>query len=185
MNYKQLLKQRYNAELARLQLLQEADLEFTTISLQTNLLPLPGNVNGNKSKELEVYKMLASYNLEPAVYYFEIEAYDNDALLKHLHQAKEKKDRAYPKSKLSGDTSPTKILYVGSVKTNFYGRIIQHLGYGHRNTYALHLSHWAIDIPIKLKLHYCILPPKYLDIIRDIEATISEALNPLVGKREE
>lgn len=83
-----------------------------------------------------------------------------------------------PNNAKSNDSN---ILYIGSVEKSIHLRIRQHLGSGNSQTYALQLKHWA-EKDWKFRFYY--FDVEEIEIIRDIEASLSQALNPLIGKRE-
>ena len=75
-------------------------------------------------------------------------------------------------------------LYVGKVKTGFYGRLITHLGY-HKSTQTagLQLFHW-FDVGefSTLTLNYIILDKDMANMITVLEIETAQRLKPLLGK---
>ncbi len=73
---------------------------------------------------------------------------------------------------------PSSTMYVGSSTTGLKNRIKQHLGEGHKRTYALHLSEWFKgDYEITIQVYN--QSPEVLQIIED---GISYDLKPAFGK---
>jgi len=90
--------------------------------------------------------------------------------------------RIYEKEKKSSD-----ILYVGSKIKDIHLRFKQHMGWGPKNTYALQLKEWAKNYKEWKFLFYYIIIENIGDdkyILRDIEAAISNRLEPILGKDE-
>lgn len=77
-----------------------------------------------------------------------------------------------------------KVLYVGSVKSGFYTRFIQHLGYGTKNTAALQLIHWGLPLFSKIKMTY--LPVDYSDLALHtlVEIAMCKTVTPMIGRME-
>lgn len=75
-------------------------------------------------------------------------------------------------------------LYVGKVKTGFWGRVITHLGYSQsRRTAGLQLSHWyEYDKFSDLTLNYIIFEKEMENLISVIEVELSKELRPILGK---
>jgi hypothetical protein len=123
------------------------------------------------------------------VYFFELsEVIDKNILLEKIKEFKSNeiidgidKKRAMSKSPSSFDDNISDILYVGSIKENIHKRIKEHIGFGSKSTYAIHLKHWA---PKELKLNFYYIKIENPDLTYDIEAAIADYLNPLIGKRE-
>ena len=77
----------------------------------------------------------------------------------------------------------TKILYVCIVKVNFYGRVIQHLGYHKQlHTQGLQLDHWAKDCDVKLELYVIEFNNDMSDMVATVEQYFAQVLKPLLGK---
>ena len=91
-----------------------------------------------------------------------------------LKAYKNKKERSCPKL-----NAPSNILYVGSSTTGLYNRIKQHMGDGHKGTYALHLKQWFDgDYKITIKQY-----DKSREVIQIIEDELSYQLKPAFGKQ--
>ncbi|WP_289038510.1 hypothetical protein [uncultured Zobellia sp.] len=77
----------------------------------------------------------------------------------------------------------SKALYVGKVKRNFWGRVIQHLGYYHvKRTQGLQLYHWAKELGLKVRLHAYEFEPEMDDLVSLFELQFSRILKPITGK---
>ena len=74
----------------------------------------------------------------------------------------------------------SEVLYVGSSTTGVKKRLEQHLGYGHPQTYALHLCHW-LDEEVRIQVF------EYQSLSRDILQLIEDAISadkiPMFGKK--
>ena len=120
----------------------------------------------------------------PVLYWFEILSDNtNDSIIASLRGYKRLKDhRAIPYFKESYDRH-TRILYVGKCKRDFYGRVIQHLGYFTTPTIqGLQLYHWAKDINLKVRIHAIEFPNEMEDIMPIVESFFAKQLHPLIGK---
>ena len=74
-------------------------------------------------------------------------------------------------------------LYVGKVKRNFYGRVMQHLGYySTPATQGLQLYYWAKDLHLEIRLHAIEFERDMEDMMPAIEQYFANTLKPLVGK---
>jgi hypothetical protein len=81
---------------------------------------------------------------------------------------------AMPKSNTSSD-----VLYVGSSRNNLKQRLLQHAGYGHGKTYALHLKDWFKG-QVKITIKEYDVSDSVLQLIED---AIAFDLKPAFGKR--
>ena len=73
--------------------------------------------------------------------------------------------------------------YVGS-SSDIACRFKEHLGYGARRTYALHLSSWALELKIPLEivaLRYSLSVQD--DVIGALEDALWTALRPMFGRK--
>jgi hypothetical protein len=120
------------------------------------------------------------------IYFFELaDVLNKSDLLENIKEFKSVENinlkRALPKSPSSFDDSDSTILYVGSIKKDIHKRIKEHIGFGSSSTYAMHLKFWA---PKELKLNFYYIKIENPILTYDIEAAITDHLNPLIGKRE-
>lgn len=117
-----------------------------------------------------------------AIYYFKLESdCDTASVFKSLSTYKASKERSCPKIDKKR-SSETVFLYCGSTKKNLHNRLLQHLGKGHRHTYALQLSHWAHEINLKVEFNFGWIESSYKDFTELLESSLAEKLKPLVGK---
>src|SRR5471030_3340809 len=75
--------------------------------------------------------------------------------------------------------APSNVMYVGSSTTGIKKRIEQHVGQGHKATYALHLSHW-FNGKYKITVWQYDVSDEVLQIIED---DISDRKKPAFGKQ--
>jgi hypothetical protein len=79
----------------------------------------------------------------------------------------------------------SRILYVGKVKRNFWGRVIQHLGfYKVAATQGLQLFHWAPGLELEVKLTVFEFQPAMVELLLLLENTLAAYLKPLIGKHK-
>lgn|SRR5690606_15503641 len=89
--------------------------------------------------------------------------------------------RSTAKIPSSAKANDSNVLYVGSVQEYIHSRTRQHLGFGHPHTFSLQIKHWALP-NWKFRFYYIQVSNK--EVTTDIEAALSNELNPLIGKRE-
>ncbi|WP_192820959.1 hypothetical protein [Rufibacter sp. LB8] len=122
----------------------------------------------------------------PVLYWFEIISdIDNQAIIaeltKYINLGDYKSVPALKKT-LNFDT---RALYVGKVKTQFWGRLIQHLGYYKvKATQGLQLYYWAKNLPIKFKIHVYEFEKNMADLMPIVENALAKELKPLIGKHK-
>lgn len=140
-----------------------------------------------KSEQLkDVFEQLKKIK-NPVLYWFEIdETKINAEKIRSLyteHLAK-KSNRAISSYKKDFDRN-SKTLYVGKVKTGFWGRFITHLGY-HKSTQTagLQLFHWynVVDGLPALKLNYIVFEREMEDLISILELDLARELKPILGR---
>jgi hypothetical protein len=99
--------------------------------------------------------------------------------------AKAKKDgRAYPRlNSQSRPKSQSRCLYVGSSE-KVHQRLKEHLGYGAKGTYALHLAHWASQFLVQLEFK-CAKYRAGLDpeIYQALEDALWNGMSPMFGRK--
>lgn len=119
----------------------------------------------------------------PVLYWYEItSSHSNNNIITALKEYKQKKLRVTPVIYKSYDRD-TRILYVGKCKENFWGRVIQHLGYYKTpTTQGLQLFHWAKELRLEVKLNALEFAPDMKDIMPVVELFFAKQLHPLVGK---
>jgi len=112
--------------------------------------------------------------IKTAIYIIEQVSGDISETFSLLSTYKATKDRSCPAL-----NSPSKIMYVGSSTTGVKSRIKQHIGDGHKGTYALHLKHW-FDGDYKITIMEF---DRTRDVLQIIEDDISDRLSPAFGKK--
>lgn len=123
----------------------------------------------------------------PVLYWFEIDDSTINAekirSLYNEHRTK-KSNRAISSFKKEYDRN-SKTLYVGKVKSGFWGRIITHLGYStSTKTAGLQLFHWfnTSEELSELKLNYIIFEREMEDLISILELDLARELKPILGR---
>lgn len=125
-------------------------------------------------REFELQELSELDGISQAIYVIEDVSGDNQKTFLDFSRYKEKKERAC--SKLN---SPSNIMYVGSSTTGVRKRIEQHIGDGHKGTYALHLSHWFKgNQKITIKQY-----DEKKNVLQIIEDDLSDKLKPAFGKQ--
>lgn len=119
----------------------------------------------------------------PVVYVFEVVSNTASDLL--LQAARnDSGNRAMPAFKNSVNQT-SRILYVGKVKRNFWGRVIQHLGfYKVTATQGLQLFHWAAPLQLRVKLTAFEFRSDMAELLPLIENALAHTLQPLIGKHK-
>lgn len=75
------------------------------------------------------------------------------------------------------------ILYVGKVKKNLWGRMIQHLGfYNVRKTQGLQLFHWAKDLNLDVKITVMEFENGMKELMPVLENALAKRLRPILGR---
>jgi len=134
----------------------------------------------NKELFLELEKLTGS-----VLYFFEITSDFNpteivNSIKKYSSQPDSKKTPAIKKK-----YSDTNILYVGKVKRNFWGRVIQHLGYYKvKGTQGLQLFYWAKELKLELKLTALQFDSDAENLVPMFEKKLAEIINPIIGKHK-
>lgn len=125
-------------------------------------------------KELEFNELSNLDDIKKAIYVIEEIEGDIENTFIVYSRYKETKERACAKL-----NAPSKVMYVGSSTTGVRKRIEQHIGQGHKSTYALHLSHWFNGkYKITIKVY-----DVDKDVLQIIEDDISDRLKPAFGKQ--
>jgi hypothetical protein len=94
-------------------------------------------------------------------------------------KTRERGDRAYARL----NSQPSTYIYVGS-SASIGRRFREHLGYGARRTYALHLAFWAHDLPMDLELSAARYPPTASEaLVGVLEDQLWDSLKPMFGRQ--
>ena len=118
--------------------------------------------------------LAALEDIQKGVYVFEEVNGNPRETYEALDRYKKLGDRNCPQ--LNGSSN---VMYVGSSRTGVKKRIEQHIGKGHKATYALHLSHW-------FKGKFKITVTEYdvtNEVLQILEDDLSDCLAPAFGKR--
>jgi hypothetical protein len=90
--------------------------------------------------------------------------------------------RAVPARRRSIDET-SRVLYVGKVKKEFWGRVIQHLGFSRTAaTQGLQLYHWTRGMALELQLTAYEFEDDMADLLPLVERALAKQLSPLLGK---
>ena len=138
-----------------------------------------------KSPEHEVlFEKLAKIT-GPVLYVFEI---ISDTSSKNIVESitsysKSANSKTIPAIKLS--YPDTRTLYVGKVTKNFWGRVIQHLGfYKVTGTQGLQLYYWARPLKLKLRLTAIEFDKDTCGLMAVFERSLADRLKPILGKHK-
>ena len=129
------------------------------------------------TKTIEITDMAdltALEGIKKAIYVIEEINGNRDETYQALALYKGKEERACPKLNEACD-----VMYVGSTRTDLKNRIEQHIGNGHKATYALHLRHWFRG-KYKITVTQYDVPDEVLQILED---DLSDRMKPAFGKR--
>lgn len=131
--------------------------------------------------------------LSETIYWFEITSVSPFNLKEKIGRLQQKGSK-YKVPPTNEKNISENILYVGKVRQNFKGRILQHLGYGSPNTWSLQLMHWAKDLTpeLNLTLHYIQIDKEEPETLFEknlknislaiLEQCVAEELKPILGK---
>ncbi|WP_304342930.1 hypothetical protein [Chryseobacterium koreense] len=121
----------------------------------------------------------------PCLYFFEITSdhLSSDIIDRIKIYSKTENSKAIPAIKKTIPES--NVLYVGKVKGNFWGRLIQHMGYYKVNrTQGLQLFYWAKELDLSLKLTVMEFESEMIDIMEVLESGLAKRLKPILGKHK-
>jgi len=124
--------------------------------------------------EFELMALTDLDKIKHAIYTIEEVGGDIESTFLLFSQYKKKKRRMCAKL-----NAPSQVMYVGSSTTGVRKRIEQHIGDGHKSTYAIHLKYWFTG-------KYKITIKQYdvtSDVLQIIEDDLSDQLKPAFGKR--
>lgn len=137
----------------------------------------------------ELFKMLQKIK-GPCVYWYQVVAPDitSKEIIDSFTAYKNNPDRNRAVPAISYKKSinnNSRYLYVGKVKRNFYGRVIQHLGcFNVQQTQGLQLYYWAKELNLKLELSVIEFDSSMENLLPVIELAVAEELKPLIGKHK-
>jgi hypothetical protein len=148
-----------------------------------------GDFTNNDIRDSDRYRQrfedLKSMNC-PVLYWFEIvsltpttnilDAFDN-----YKQNINERALPALRKQPFNG----TNILYVGKVKTKFWGRMVDHFGFTkNKQTQGLQLWHWTTGLNLELKVHAYRFNDDMANYMTVLEKGMANKLRPLLGKHQ-
>jgi hypothetical protein len=116
------------------------------------------------------------------LYTFQIASKEVDlsALVSAYSEAKKAKKGGRAYAKLN---KPSAWLYVGESQ-HIHQRLKEHLGFGAKGTYALHLAYWANSIGIQLNFECAKYPSDTSRVaLQALEDTLWEELKPMFGRQ--
>ena len=116
-----------------------------------------------------------------SLYYLELIGQPNlDAVAQAFAMAKA---QGVDERSFSRLNNPSNTLYVGG-SGSIATRLRQHLGYGARRTYSLHLAHWAP--PLQLSFRLCCAEyaqDENVDVFQALEDQLWDELAPMFGRK--
>lgn len=130
-------------------------------------------LKANPIRQFTVSELDELIGINKAIYVIELVDGDPEEVFLQMSKYKSKGERKCPKL-----NSPSNVLYVGSSTKSLKNRIKQHMGDGHKDTYALHLNYWLIN-DYKISISQYDVSNEVLQIIED---SISYELSPAFGK---
>lgn len=116
----------------------------------------------------------ALVGIENATYVIEEVGGNPEETYRALAIFKGSEDRSCPRL-----NHPSRVMYVGSSRTDVKNRLAQHIGDGPKSTYALHLKHW-FQGSYKITVTQYDVPHEVLQILED---DLADRLEPAFGKR--
>ncbi len=99
-----------------------------------------------------------------------------------IRLVRQAKKRAYPRDNTASSNASRTCLYVGKSESTA-SRLYQHLIEAPTRTYALHLSHWASDIPGGIQIEAFKFDDISRDLLQALEDHLGGELRPMLGKR--
>lgn len=132
------------------------------------------------SKEIE--------RLIPAVYVFRIVAGDPEEALEMYrefrdnHHATDRQIDKYNLTSITKNAKPNKVFYVGKVRSNLHGRMLNHWKSNSARTGSLHLCRWT-EGKIRFETDIYQLPERFPFLADIFENEFKLQLTPTVGSR--
>jgi hypothetical protein len=156
-----------------------------TFEIKTELLDDYNMIDIRNSKNFsKMFSELKGLN-GPVLYIFEILSdFKAEELIEAiLNFSNSENSKAIPaiKSKIS----KSNILYVGKVQNDFWGRLIQHLGYYKpKDTQGLQLFHWAKPLNLEFKITALQFEKEAVHLLPMLEKSFANKLEPILGKHK-
>lgn len=184
--FKQTLKNQVNFLTESISLLNK----MHTDSIETKTIEIKTAFNGKITLENKYKKGKYIYRI-----YFKDHNVSNKKLIEAFQKVKEGKQCQYKMAKINFETldvldKTINTLYVGS-SANIEKRLNEHLGFGSKSTYALHLNKWNTHLK---QIHIEVLSINLSDVtknnkaihrfvLENVEQGYWDYYNPLFGKR--
>jgi hypothetical protein len=124
----------------------------------------------------------------PAVYVFRIvegdpvEALKMYRLFRDNHHATDGQKKKYNLTGITKSASPNDVFYVGKVRSNLYGRMLNHWESNSARTGSLHLCRWT-EGKIRFETDIYQLPDRFPVLADLFENELKLQLTPTVGSR--
>lgn len=121
-------------------------------------------------------------NKSSVLYYFTFEG-GSSAVIDKVKTIKNQKSKKIALPKVN-EHSNSNVLYVGKTNNGFFTRLGYHLGVKGKTVYALHLSEWAPEIDLKIKLYFTTLnlEDEKLHLLEMMESVLHRGLMPVLGR---
>jgi hypothetical protein len=121
----------------------------------------------------------------PCLYFFTITSKQSATQIVERIRAYSSTENSKSIPAIKKQFSQSNILYVGKVKRDFYGRVIQHLGYYKVNqTQGLQLFYWAQDLNLCIKLTVLEFDTEMMNLMEVLENGLAKELKPILGKHK-
>lgn len=184
MEYSKIIQEIAQIEItAMLRVSQQGCKKVLTFQIDCSDLKDYNFIDIRKSSEFEaLFEDLAKLT-GPVLYIVDVisDTQSQDILESIAAYSKTLNSKAIPAINESNQNSKT--LYVGKVTKNFWGRVIQHLGfYKVSKTQGLQLYHWAKPLKLKLLFTAIQFENDTSAIISVYERKLADRLKPILGK---
>lgn len=134
-----------------------------------------------------IFNQLSSYNDRPCIYWFDSQVKLNGTLIHQLFKSLQSNTNYVIPALDKKPHNDSCCLYVGKVKSNIEGRLIQHLGV-HKDqgrAHGLQLVHWIHDYPEDVNLSYHVVPfpnnEEWRKMAMLFEYALADKLKPIIG----
>jgi len=122
----------------------------------------------------------------PVLYWFEIVSDTPGEVIRNSisQYSKDGNSKATPALKKTF-VADSRCLYVGKVKRDVWGRMIQHLGfYKESRTQGLQIFHWSKGLGLNLRVHLYVFESDISEIVSVFEIALAKNKNPIIGKHK-
>ncbi|AFR36075.1 hypothetical protein [Riemerella anatipestifer] len=188
-NYKENIKI-HNSLIINKDFIKALEEEFSDfLKLRENSKKIPRKENEtfktNLIKRFDRIKEIKENSNKPTIYWFEIinkSNLSNEKIQKKFKSSKKANSGWWTVVNKGADIE-TKILYLGKVEKNLFGRFLQHLGIGHKKTSSLKLRKWFAQFEdIDLEFKYVQFDNDVLPYLEDLENIYWRYCKPLLGQ---